>query len=195
MAATALPPTTNQAVCHCMISTLSCRAKDNIAPADMANLFGTIYGYNVASYVSGITVNATSGVYGTFSMCNPGEKLSWAFNAYYQKFGTSDACNFAGNDQLVVANQPSTSCSSLLSAAASTSSSSSYGATATSGSTSTRSTATPSSSSTNSTASTTKKSSAGHLYVPKPVSFGGLGLGIYVPVLGMAVVGGGAFLL
>jgi hypothetical protein len=58
-----------------MMNTLSCRAKDNIAPTDMATLFSVIYGHNVPSYVSGIAANATSGVYGTFSMCNPVEKL------------------------------------------------------------------------------------------------------------------------
>ena len=118
-AATALPPTPNQAVCSCMVDSLTCKAASGISDTKIATLFNEVCGYNGGKPCAGITKNATTGVYGAYSMCNSTEQLSYAFNAYYlEQSSASTACDFGGSAQVVKAVAAS-SCSSIISAATS----------------------------------------------------------------------------
>jgi len=118
-AATGLPPTPNQAVCSCMVSSLSCVAASNIDDTEVGSLFGLVCGYP-GSPCAGISTNTTTGVYGPYSMCNSTEQLSYAFNTYYlgQKSAAS-ACSFNGNAVVVKPAAAANSCSSVIAAATS----------------------------------------------------------------------------
>lgn len=112
-----LPPTPNQEVCDCMMSTLRCVAKDNIDDEEVGDLFDEVCGYNDGEACSsGINRNTTLGEYGAFSMCNHLEKLSYAFNAYYEsQKRAQDACDFGGSATLRSGNPSSaSSCDSII---------------------------------------------------------------------------------
>lgn len=93
-----LPPTPNQELCSCMMDSLSCVASDDLKDKELKNLFGTVCGYGDSCV--GINADATKGIYGAYSMCNPKEKLSFAFDTYYQsqlsKGNGDNACDFKG---------------------------------------------------------------------------------------------------
>jgi hypothetical protein len=130
-AASALPPTPNQSVCSCMMSTLVCTANPNINGTEIASLFSNVCGYIGGKACIGIGGNTATGVYGPYSMCNATEQLSYAFNAYYlAESSAASACSFGGNANIVKAAGAASSCSSVLAAA---SSSVSAAATATGG--------------------------------------------------------------
>lgn len=118
-AATALPPTPNQALCSCMYNALSC-VPNNVAEDKIGQLFGLVCGYNDGS-CNGILANGTSGNYGAYGMCSPTEQLGWVLNTYYQKQRAqgngASACSFGGSATLKSVTSPTGSCSSLISAA------------------------------------------------------------------------------
>ncbi len=114
-ASTALPPTPNQAVCSCMMSSLSCIVKSTVDTDSLGTLFGQVCGYNGGKPCAGIIRNTTTGVYGAYSMCNATEQLSYAFNTYYLgQNSASGACDFAGSAQIVKAATVASSCSSVI---------------------------------------------------------------------------------
>lgn len=119
VAATGLPPTPDAAVCNCMVSTLTCTVSDSVSSSDYDTLFSEVCGYNDGAACVEITANTTAGTFGAYSMCNATQQLSYAFNAYYVKEGTSDACDFDGSAQIVKAAGAASSCSSIIAAATS----------------------------------------------------------------------------
>ncbi|KAH8819574.1 Glucanosyltransferase-domain-containing protein [Xylogone sp. PMI_703] len=95
--ATTLPPKASADVCDCMLSSLSCVSAPGLPGDETATLFGIVCGLDSSACV-GIAANATSGVYGAYSMCQPTQKLSFAFDQYYKAQGRSrQACSFNGN--------------------------------------------------------------------------------------------------
>lgn len=177
-AASALPPIANADLCSCMVSSLSCVANNGLTGNETASLFSTVCGLD-ENACNGITANATTGTYGAYSMCTSYQKLSFAFDQYYQtQSKASTACSFGGNAK-VQSGSTSDSCKSLLSQAGS----------AGTGTVTTAPTGTGSSSSSGgSSASTTTKSAAGAVTIPR-FDMGLLQMGIYIFVAGMAGVG------
>lgn len=113
-AASPLPPTPNQAVCSCMMSTLSCIAKTSDNGTEIGVLFGEVCGYP-GNPCAGVARNTTTGVYGAYSMCNATEQLSYAFNAYYKgQKSASTACDFGGNALVVKPVGAASTCSSII---------------------------------------------------------------------------------
>lgn len=94
-----LPPTPNKELCGCMVKSLTCIAKDSIDDEELGDLFGTVCGLSKTA-CGGIQADAAEGAYGAYSMCNPREKLSFAFNSYYEeqnkKGNGENACDFDG---------------------------------------------------------------------------------------------------
>lgn len=172
---TTLPPTPNEALCSCMVSSLTCTAKAGIADTEIGTLFSQVCGYNSGKPCLGILKNTTTGVYGAYSMCNSTEQLSYAFNAYYQEEGNAQACDFGGNAQTVKAAAAST-CSSLI---ASATGASSPGSTTGTGS--------------SSSSTTTKKSAAGAVTVGASLGIGTFCMVAYISALVLS--GAGIFLL
>lgn len=98
-ASPSLPPVPNKNVCECIVSSLKCVVSDKVSSKDYGDLFGHVCG-NVDC--SAVSVNGTSGTYGSISFCNDKDKLSYVLNQYYLKQnGRSDACDFSGSASLV----------------------------------------------------------------------------------------------
>lgn len=79
-----------------MVKSLSCVPKESLS----SEKFGEIFGYlceKEKAACAGIDGNTTTGVYGTYSMCDDRAKLAYIMDAYYkhQKNGAY-ACDFDG---------------------------------------------------------------------------------------------------
>lgn len=145
-AADILPPTPDSALCECMYNSLTCVASADIESDAYSDIYGYICGED-ASYCAGVTTNATSGVYGAYSMCNATQMLAYVLDQYYIGQDSADsACSFSGSASLKTAATAS-ACSSKLSSA---SSANAVAATATGGTTGTGSSSSSDSTSTSS---------------------------------------------
>merc|ERR1712072_769570 len=79
---------------------------------DYGQLFGTVCG--LGNSCDGIIADASNGTYGAYSVCNPTEQLSFAFDRYYKsQNNAADACDFGGAATTKSASSASGSCSSL----------------------------------------------------------------------------------
>ncbi|KAI9643474.1 1 3-beta-glucanosyltransferase gel4 [Ciborinia camelliae] len=172
-----LPPIANADLCDCMVKSLSCVADSGITGNSTADLFDYVCGLDSAA-CDGIGKNATTGVYGAYSMCTSVQQLSFVFDQYYQSQNkASTACDFSGSAKIQSGSTSST-CSALISQAG----------TAGTGTVTSAPTGTGSSSSSSGTSTTTKKSAAGATIVPR-LDLGLLQLGAYLVVAGMAGAG------
>ncbi|KAL9607963.1 MAG: hypothetical protein Q9167_007174 [Letrouitia subvulpina] len=96
-----LPPSPNTQVCSCMVQNLTCVADSNISDDDIKKNFDFLCDPNNGNYCSGIDSNATTGVYGAYSMCSPSQRISWAMDAFYKDQTTNNPdnnnpCDFKG---------------------------------------------------------------------------------------------------
>lgn len=113
-ASDSLPPTPNLAACSCMVNASSCVPASGLKATAYGDIFDYICGKN-ASLCTDIEGNATTGKYGTYSMCASHDKLAIVLNAYYQNNGQSaSACDFNGQAQTQTASKSSSSCASLV---------------------------------------------------------------------------------
>ncbi|KAK5996017.1 1,3-beta-glucanosyltransferase [Cladobotryum mycophilum] len=115
-AANLLPPTPDTSLCSCMEASRSCVRASGLD----SKSYGKIFGYICGKYPDlcvGINGNATTGVYGAYSMCDDGQKLDFVLDAYYAKLnGASTACDFDGQARTISAKNDA-KCSSALAAA------------------------------------------------------------------------------
>lgn len=145
-AADILPPTPDSDLCECMYNSLSCVASSDMKSSGYSTIYGYICGED-EEYCAGVSTNATTGVYGAYSMCNSTQMLGYILDQYYQGQKSADsACSFSGSASIKTATTAST-CSSKLSSASSVNA---VAATATAGTTSTGSSSSSSGSSTSS---------------------------------------------
>lgn len=113
-----LPPTPDESLCQCMVKSLDCIAKNTVPEDAFGDLFNFVCGQPDAD-CSGITSNGTTGIYGAFSMCSATERLSWAFNTYYNANNKdAQSCDFNGNATTQTATS-NTDCKSALESASS----------------------------------------------------------------------------
>lgn len=115
-ASSTLPPTPNQEACSCMLRNLTCVARPGLSDEKMAEQFGVVCGKD-ARACGGFSTNPSEGRYGAVSMCNPLEKLSWAYNAYYfnqSPANRAKACDFDGNARMQQPASVSGECRNLL---------------------------------------------------------------------------------
>lgn len=119
-AGTVLPPTPDKELCSCMADSVTCRPKSGLSGKDIGNLLGIVCGLSEKS-CAGITGDASTGIFGAFSMCEAEDQLAWALNAYYaeqKKAGNgASACDFKGSATSISAPKPSGICAAMLSAA------------------------------------------------------------------------------
>lgn len=145
-AANILPPTPDSDLCECMYNSLSCVGSSDLESSGYSSIYGYICGED-ESYCAGVSTNATTGVYGAYSMCNSTQMLGYILDQYYQGQDSADsACSFSGSATIKTASTAS-ACSAKLSSASSVNA---VAATATAGSTSTDSSSSSSGSSTSS---------------------------------------------
>lgn len=125
-ASTTLPPKPQESLCQCMVKSLNCVAKSTVPDKAVGDLFNFVCGQANAD-CSDITTNGTTGTYGPFSMCSANERLSWAFNTYYNANGkTAQSCDFNGN-ATTQTGATAADCKSALASASSTPKSTSTG--------------------------------------------------------------------
>lgn len=120
-ATTNLPPTPNDSICSCMVSNLTCVAKSTLSSDSIETQFNYICDPSQGHYCLGVIANASTGVYGAYSMCNATERLSYAFNQYYlnqtaTNTKNTNPCDFSGAAQKV-SPKIGNGCSSVLSQA------------------------------------------------------------------------------
>lgn len=99
-----LPPPPNQNICSCMVQNLTCTAKSDLTDDTIKVQFAFVCDPKNGDNCDAIDKNATSGVYGAYSMCNPLDRLSKAFDTYYKnQVATNPAntspCDFKGAAQ------------------------------------------------------------------------------------------------
>lgn len=83
----------------------------------MGDLFGTVCGLD-SSACAGIAHNATTGVYGAYSMCNATQQLSFALNAYAKaQSNFNNACDFSASAVTQSAATATGNCKALMSQA------------------------------------------------------------------------------
>jgi len=163
-----------------MVTNLTCVAKSDISPSDTKTNLDYLCGLGNGENCAGITPNANTGKYGSYSMCNATEKLSWAMNESYNNQTANNPknnnpCDFKGVATKQTPN-PASSCKALVSQA---------GPAGTG-------TVTSAPSATGAGSSSSPKGAAGATTVPK-FNFGQLQLAIYVVTAGL--VGAGMVLL
>jgi len=91
-----LPPTPDEDLCECMVAASTCAPSDDLDDKDFGEIFGFICGSDEDVCV-GINGNATTGVYGAYSMCSDRQKLTYVLGAYYESQDQAfDACDFDG---------------------------------------------------------------------------------------------------
>ncbi|KAI9804146.1 MAG: hypothetical protein M1825_001548 [Sarcosagium campestre] len=109
-----LPPSPNEELCECAVKSFSCVAKADLDDKAIARLFASVCDLDQAA-CDGIGRDGSRGDYGSLSMCRPIDKLSWAFNTYYEnQKKSSSACDFRGNAEIQNAATPSGNCGDLL---------------------------------------------------------------------------------
>ncbi|OJD24452.1 hypothetical protein ACJ73_04188 [Blastomyces percursus] len=109
-----LPPFPNKELCACMVKSLSCVAKKSIDDEDLGEKFGIVCGLG-EDVCAGIAHNTEDGEFGAYSMCDPRDQLSFAYDTYYKQQGQADSsCDFDGTAQLQSANEPSGTCAGLI---------------------------------------------------------------------------------
>jgi hypothetical protein len=92
----ALPPTPDKSLCDCMVKSRTCVPADDLKAKDFNEIFGYICGEN-KKICTAINANATSGIYGAYSMCDNEAKLAYILDAYYkEQNNNADACDFKG---------------------------------------------------------------------------------------------------
>ncbi|KAK3055959.1 hypothetical protein LTR09_003193 [Extremus antarcticus] len=95
-ASTPLPPSPNKQLCDCMTQSLSCVVSPSTGSSNYQDLFGYVC-KNDPKGCGGFQANGEKGTYGAYSMCDPAEQLSFAFDQYYKSQGkASTACDFKG---------------------------------------------------------------------------------------------------
>lgn len=111
-----LPPTPNQELCECMEKALNC-VPNNVADDEVGDLFGVVCGLG-NNVCDGIRMNATTGEYGAYGMCNAQQQLGWALNVYYrQQAGAgngANACDFGGSATTQSVVSPTGQCKTLI---------------------------------------------------------------------------------
>lgn len=103
-ASNTLPPSPNQNVCSCMVQNLTCTAKSDLTDDSIEAQFAFVCDPKNGDNCDAINKNATSGVYGAYSMCNPLDRLSKAFDTYYKyqvakNPANTSPCDFKGAAQ------------------------------------------------------------------------------------------------
>ncbi|KAJ6047346.1 hypothetical protein N7460_003493 [Penicillium canescens] len=168
------PPSADVDLCECMYDAAGCVVADSLATSKYSKLFSTVCGYTDCG---GVDRNATTGVYGAYSMCNPKQQLAFALNKYYvEQDRSASACSFAGSATTKATTSATGTCSAQMKEAG----------TAGTGTVTTEATATADSSS---SSGTSTSSSGGAMSIHSSVTFGSFQIGAYLATALLAGVG------
>lgn len=118
--ASPLPPTPDTQVCQCMFDSLRCKPSSKILnnATAIGELFSVVCGLLDGKACNGIQHEASTGDYGLYSGCTPGQQLAHALDEYYQlQKQAADACDFGGKAVLETKTTAASKCSDVLSSA------------------------------------------------------------------------------
>jgi hypothetical protein len=91
-----VPPTPYERLCSCMMESLSCIARPNLLPENQSAMNMTLCNQN-SDWCRAVSANGTTGLYGTFSVCNSTEQASWVLDQNYRNHDNDGkACSSAG---------------------------------------------------------------------------------------------------
>lgn len=116
-----LPPSPSPEICSCMVQNLTCVANSGLDATALKTNFDFICDDRNGDNCEGINADAKTGKYGAYSMCDPTDRLSWAFNTYFfdqtnNNPDNNDPCNFDGDAKTQSPSSPS-SCRAAVSQA------------------------------------------------------------------------------
>ncbi|KAF4508836.1 hypothetical protein G6O67_005168 [Ophiocordyceps sinensis] len=115
-ASESLPPTPDKGLCDCMVKSRSCVPRSDVSPTEYGDLFNYVCGLDKV-LCAGISGEPSTGVFGSYIMCDDSAKLAYVFDAHYSKFNEAAwACDFGGNATTQVA-AAEASCSPALASA------------------------------------------------------------------------------
>lgn len=104
-----LPPTPDRDLCECAVAASLCAPSGDVEAEDMQAVFDFICENSPESCV-GIGHNASTGVFGAYSMCSQEHKLAFVMGAYYEaQDQAADACDHNGIGE-VKTNSAGSSC-------------------------------------------------------------------------------------
>lgn len=113
-----LPPSPDSDLCDCMISDATCVPVPGLKPKAYGDIFDYICGEK-PEICKGFQANATTGVYGAYSMCDAKAQLTYVLDAYYKELKSDpSACDHDGQAK-VQKSSAKASCSKGLAAASS----------------------------------------------------------------------------
>lgn len=104
-----------------MVQNLTCVANSGLDAKSLKTQFDYICDDRNGNNCEGINADAKIGKYGAYSMCEPTDRLSWAFNTYFfdqtaNNPANDDPCNFGGDAKKQNPSSPS-SCKAAVSQA------------------------------------------------------------------------------
>nr|ADO29924.1 hypothetical protein PP102 [Penicillium paxilli] len=173
--ATPLPPTPDDSLCSCIYDQAACVPASSLKTSKYGSLLNEVCG---DTDCSGLHHNATTGVYGAYSMCDTKDQLAFALNKYYKEQNKRDsACSFAGSAMTKATTAATGTCSAQIKEAGS----------AGTGTVTTEATATAGSDS--SSSSSTSSSFGSPASVHSSVSVGSLQVAAYAVTALLAGVG------
>ncbi|PHH49185.1 1,3-beta-glucanosyltransferase [Ceratocystis fimbriata CBS 114723] len=112
-----LPPTPDNTTCDCMEASVSCGPVSSLDEESFGDIFSFICSESPESCI-GINANATTGIYGAYSMCSAKQKLAHVLDSYYSAQNqASDACDFEGQAEVKKPSAASSDCKTRLDAA------------------------------------------------------------------------------
>ncbi|KAJ5909234.1 hypothetical protein N7495_001916 [Penicillium taxi] len=171
-----LPPTADSSLCSCIYEESACVAA-SLSDTKMSSLIGTVCGLTDCS---GLDANATSGVYGVYSMCGLEDQLAFALNKYYnEQDQDASACSFGGSASTKATTAATGACSSQIKQAG----------TAGTGIVTTKATATAGSGSSSGSSSTSTSKGAAAGTVQSSVVFGSFQVGLCSAIAAMTGLG------
>lgn len=98
-----LPPTPDAELCKCAVAASTCAVSEDVKAKDFGKMFGFVC-ENDKEACSAINGNATTGVYGAYSMCDDRSKLTILLGMYAENAEGDDACDFDGKAETKSAN-------------------------------------------------------------------------------------------
>ncbi|KAL8376878.1 hypothetical protein RB595_007825 [Gaeumannomyces hyphopodioides] len=112
-----LPPTPDKSVCDCMVKAATCAPSSSVSSKQYGEIFGYICAQS-GNPCGGINGNATTGIYGPYSMCDDKAKLTHVLDTYYKsQKNSAGACDFKGKAEIVSSPSTPSSCTAALSSA------------------------------------------------------------------------------
>lgn len=110
--ASPLPPTPDSALCSCVYDAAACVPDSGLSNKKLGSLLSTVCGLTDCS---GLSSNATTGVFGAYKMCSTKEQLAFALNKYYtEQSKAASACSFSGSASTKATTQATGACSAQI---------------------------------------------------------------------------------